>query len=73
MEILVKFRLGWLGTGINPEGREGGLFAFWNPAIYNIKSYRFFGGIMLSGYIKGHPLKINIINLYAPCVSRAIL
>ena len=48
-------------------GGGGGMLATWDPLLYSLKAYKFFGGIFLYGNIRGVSEPIFFINLYAPC------
>ena len=42
----------------------------WDPRWFTFKAYMFFGGILLSGHMRGMVESLNIINIYAPYVGR---
>ena len=57
-------------AAVDDVGHAGGILALWNPTYTNFMAYRFFGGILLSGKIRGIRNTLNILNLYAPCQNR---
>ena len=53
-------------------GRSGGELVMWDPAKVDMKAYGFFGGILLTGFIRGFKQRIHLINIYAPYMEKLI-
>lgn len=61
---------GWFIAALDAFGLSGGRVAIWDPRWFKLKAYRFFSGILLSGYWRGFRFRINIMNVYAPYSDR---
>ena len=66
IDTFLGYKSGWCAVATDSNGHSGGLIAIWNPAMATFKAYRFFGGILLLGQLRGMEGHINIANMYAP-------
>ena len=70
IKVFLRIKVGWCATTVDSNGHSGGMIAMWNPNRAIFKAYRFFGGILLSGQLRGLEGSFNIINIYAPYINR---
>lgn len=63
---------GWSAVAVDAVGHSGGLIALWDPIWGKFKAYKFYGGILLTGHIRGFAGTLNIVNLYAPYQHRLV-
>ena len=70
IKTFLGFKAGWNVVAVDAVGLSGGLIAIWNPDHAACKAYKFFGGILLSGQLRGMEEPVNIINIYAPYCNR---
>lgn len=71
IDLMLSLRPSWNAAAVDAVGRARGTLAIWDPYFIKAKAYKFFGGILLSGQVRGCKEKINIINLYASCYNRS--
>ena len=70
IKAFLSIQSGWYASTVDATGHSGGMITFWNPYKANIRACSFFGGMLLSSYIRGIEGIFNIINLYAPYQNR---
>jgi exonuclease III len=59
----------WLVSVVNSVGTSGGLIVAWDPAYFDLKSFIWCGGILLSGTCCANKRQVNILNIYGPCTE----
>jgi hypothetical protein len=55
---------------VSSVGTSGGLLVSWDPHLFSLVPYLTCGGILLTGLIIASKRKINLLNVYGPCLER---
>lgn len=53
IETILSIHSSWHAGGMDAVGWAGGMLATWDPLLYSLNAYKFFGGIFLYGNIRG--------------------
>lgn len=72
INLFLKIKKDWHVAATNSNGRSGGMVAMWDPNQASFKAYSFFGGILLSGRLRGIQSIFNLINIYDPYSNRKV-
>jgi hypothetical protein len=67
---MLKFCPSWVTCAVSSVGSSGGLLVSWDPHLFKLVPFLTCGGILLSGSIIATKRKINLLNVYGPCLER---
>ena len=69
-DFMFSLRPSWHSCEASSVGTSGGLLATWDPTLFSLTPMLSPGGIFLTGTSLELHRRINLLNLYGPCIGR---